>query len=92
MTKRHASRHRQRLPNRRYRRLIPAVLSSVAIAAGALPGDAAASPATNLSLRPTTTGWSLVTPAGKIAYEASGARARERCLQRALQLGAVKLS
>jgi hypothetical protein len=81
---------REPRPDRRYRRLLPTVLSSAAIAAGALPGVAQAAPP-KLSLRATTTGYALVTPAGKVAYAADGARARERCLRRAMRLGAVRL-
>ena len=82
---------REPRPDRRYRRLLPTVLTSAAIAAGALPVGAQAAPTPELSLRATSSGYALVTPAGKVAYEASGARARERCLRRALQLGAVRL-
>ena len=81
----------ERSPDRRYRRLPAAVLTTAAIAAGALPGAASASPSPDLSLKPTPGGWALVTPAGKVAYQTSGARARERCLRRAIALGAVRL-
>jgi hypothetical protein len=76
---------------RRHRRLLPAALAAAAIAAGALPSASSASPSPNLSLKPTPGGWALVTPAGKVAYQTSGARARERCLRRAIALGAVRL-
>jgi hypothetical protein len=89
MTKRNDS--RQRRPDRRYRRLLPTVLATTALAVGALPSAASASPTTDLSLKPTFGGWALVTPAGKVAYQASGARARERCLRRAVALGAIRL-
>jgi hypothetical protein len=82
---------REPRPDRRHRRLLPTVLSSAAIAAGMLPGAAQAAPAPELSLKATTSGYALVTPAGKVAYQAQGARARERCLRRALQLGALRL-
>jgi hypothetical protein len=77
-------------PDRRFRRLVPTVLTSAAIAAG-LPGAAQAAPTPELSLRATTGGFALVTAAGKVAYQADGPRARERCLQRALKLGVVRL-
>ena len=82
---------REPRPDRRHRRLLPTVLSSAAIAVGVVPGVAQAAPAPELSLKATTTGYALVTPAGKVAYAAQGPRARERCLRRALRLGAVRL-
>jgi len=81
---------REPRPDRRYRRLIPTVLSSAAIAAGVLPGMAQAAPP-ELSLRATTAGYALVTPAWKVAYEAQGPRARERCLRQAVKLGVLRL-
>ena len=89
MTRR--SRHHETRPDRRFRRLLPAALSTAAIAVGALPGAAQAAPAANLTLKPTATGYALVSPAGRVAYAADGARARERCLRRALQLGVIRL-
>lgn len=77
-------------PDRRYRRLLATVLTSVAIAAG-LPGAAQAAPTPELSLRATTGGYALITAAGKVAYRAEGPRARELCLRRALRLGVVRL-
>jgi hypothetical protein len=77
-------------PDRRFRRLLPTVLTSAAIAAG-LPGAAQAAPTPELSLRATTSGYALVTAAGKVAYRAEGPRARELCLRRALRLGVVRL-
>jgi hypothetical protein len=77
-------------PDRRFRRLLPTVLTSAAIAAG-LPGAAQAAPTPELSLRATTGGFALVTPAGKVAYRAEGPRARELCIRRALKLGALRL-
>jgi len=71
-------------------RLLPTLLTSAAIAAG-LPGAAQAAPAPELSLRATTGGFALVTPAGKVAFRAEGPRARELCIRRALKLGAVRL-
>jgi hypothetical protein len=56
-----------------------------------LPGAASAAPAPELSLKATPTGYALVSPAGKVAYRAEGARARELCLRRAMRLGAVRL-
>ena len=82
---------REPRPDRRFRRLLPAVVASAAIAAGVLPGAAQAAPAADLALKPTATGYALVGPSGRVAYSADGARARERCLRRALQLGAVRL-
>ena len=82
---------REPRPDRRFRRLLPTVLSSAAIAVGVLPAAASAAPAPQLKLTPTTTGYALVTEAGRIAYSADGARARERCLRRALQLGVIRL-
>jgi hypothetical protein len=66
-------------------------MTAAVIATGALPSASSASPPTDLSLKPTAGGWALVTPAGKVAYQASGARARERCLRRAVALGALRL-
>jgi hypothetical protein len=77
-------------PDRRFRRLLPTVLTSAAIAAG-LPAAAQASPTPELSLRAVSGGYALVTPAGKVAFEAQGPRARELCLRRAFRLGAVRL-
>jgi hypothetical protein len=77
-------------PDRRSRRLLPTVMTSAAIAAG-LPGAAQAAPTPELSLRATTSGYALVTAAGKVAYRAEGPRARELCLRRALRLGIVRL-
>ena len=64
---------------------------SAAIAAGALPAATEAAPGAELSLKPTSTGYALVSPSGRVAYSADGARARERCLRRALQMGAIRL-
>ena len=89
MTRR--SRHHETRPDRRYRRLLPTVLSSAALAVGVLPGSAQAAPPAELSLKATTTGYALVSPSGRVAYAADGARARERCLRRALQLGVIRL-
>lgn len=72
------------------KRLLPTLLTSAAIAA-ALPGAAQAAPTPELSLRATTGGFALVTPAGKVAFRAEGPRARELCIRRALKLGAVRL-
>ena len=72
------------------KRLLPSLLTSAAIAAG-LPGAAQAAPTPELTLRATTGGFALVTPAGKVAYRAEGPRARELCLRRALRLGVVRL-
>jgi uncharacterized membrane protein YccC len=83
---------RQPRPDRRFRRLLPTVLSSAALAAASLPGVAhAATGPPHLTLRPTATGYALVSESGRVAYSADGARARERCLRRALQLGVVRL-
>jgi hypothetical protein len=82
---------RQPRPDRRFRRLLPTVLSSAALAAASLPGVAHASPGPHLRLQPTATGYALVSESGRVAYSADGARARERCLRRALQLGVVRL-
>ena len=82
---------RQPRPDRRYRKLLPAVLTTAAIAAGALPADTEAAPGAELALEPTSTGYALVSPSGRVAYSADGARARERCLRRALQMGAIRL-
>ena len=91
MPRRSSDNTRQRRPDRRYRRLLPTVMTAAVIATGALPSASSASPRTDLSLKPTSGGWALVTPAGKVAYQASGARARERCLRRAVALGALRL-
>ena len=82
---------RQPRPDRRYRRLLPAVLTTAAIAAGALPGTTEAAPGAELKLEATATGYALVSPSGRVAYSADGARARERCLQRALKMGVIRL-
>ena len=47
---------RQPRPDRRYRKLLPAVLTTAAIAAGALPAATEAAPGAELSLKPTSTG------------------------------------
>ncbi len=77
-------------PDRRFRRLLPTVLTSAAIAAG-LPGAAQAAPRPSSRWRATTSGYALVTAAGKVAYRAEGPRARELCLRRALRMGVVRL-
>jgi hypothetical protein len=82
---------REPRPDRRFRRLLPTVLASAALAAGALPGAAQAAPGATLTLKPTTTGYALVSPSGRVAYEAAGPRARERCLRRVMRLGALRL-
>ena len=82
---------RQPRPDRRYRKLLPAVLTTAAIAAAALPAATEAAPGAELSLKPTSTGYALVSPSGRVAYSADGARARERCLRRALKMGAIRL-
>ena len=66
-------------------------MTAAVIATGGLPSASSAAPRTDLSLKPTSSGWALVTAAGKVAYQASGARARERCLRRAVALGALRL-
>jgi hypothetical protein len=82
---------RQPRPDRRFRKLLPAVVTTAAIAVGALPTSAEAAPGAELALRPTSTGYALVSPSGRVAFSADGARARERCLRRALQLGVIRL-
>ena len=59
---------------------------------GTLPGAAQAAPAAELALKPTATGYALVSPAGRVAEPLGRPRAcRERCLRRALQLGVIRL-
>ena len=70
---------RQPRPDRRYRKLLPAVLTTAAIAAGALPAATEAAPGAELSLKPTSTGYALVQPVGPRRL-LGGRRPRSRAL------------
>ena len=77
-------------PDRRFRRLLPTVLTSAAIAAG-LPGAAQAAPRPSSRCAPPRAATRSSRPAGKVAYRAEGPRARELCLRRAVKLGVIRL-
>ncbi|MEA2459672.1 MAG: hypothetical protein QOC95_2644 [Thermoleophilaceae bacterium] len=80
-----------RLPNRGRSKLVRAAalaVTGVAFAGGAAPARANEARA---QLRPTADGWALVAADDSVIYAATGAAARQLCLERARAAGVLRI-
>jgi hypothetical protein len=82
------------------RRLRAFLVVGASVGAIALPGAAPASASTSapapasttVALSPTANGWAVVGENDAVLYEATGPDARRRCLERARELGALRIA
>jgi hypothetical protein len=85
---------------RRRKRLRAFLVVGASVGAIALPGAAPASAATQVpppvtttvALSPTASGWAVVSENDAVLYEATGPDARRRCLEKARELGALRIA
>jgi hypothetical protein len=84
------------LENRK-KRLRSFLLVGASVGAMGLPAASAASASASpgvstVALSPTSNGWAVVGEDDAVLYEAAGPEARQRCLEQARELGALRIA
>jgi hypothetical protein len=80
------------MPRSRRAKLRALLLVGASVGAMSLPSAAPASASETAALSPTAGGWAVVGDNDAVIFEATGPDARRRCLERARELGVLRIA